>query len=417
MNHKLIILFLSTAIISQNCISQNNIERENIGNYYYSDNYLHPEYKVFHSTDSTSQVFYNINFEELLYTRDSDSSNFMATYQLSYNLFDDYSAKTIIDSASETYTDFVNYQKNTSSIGYFEVKVKKYRSCVLMVKLKDVNRGEAVTKVIEINRLDSLNRQNFYFVAEDGMPALSDFIPRNSKLKLVYNQPLDTVIFVKYFKSNQKPALPPNASDRPTRTLIKSDSTFSIRVVNGRTDFVNFNKQGYYHFYLDPNSQEGITVFVFTSNYPFISTSMQMIMPVRYITSKSEFEKIIENQDKKKSIDDFWMHISGSESEAKNNIWQYYNRVQMANQFFASEQEGWMTDRGMIFIIYGPPESVYRKKGMETWVYGKSNKNVLPTTFNFVHVTNPFTDNDYSLLRDNSYLNSWSSAISLWRRE
>lgn len=417
MKNRISILMLLISILSQNCVSQNNLERENIGNFYYSDNYLHPEFKIFHGDDSTTRIYYSINFEELLYAKANDSSRYKANYRISYNLFDDYSAKSILDSASETYTDSMNYGLNTSAIGYFEAKTRKYRNYVMMIKLSDLNRGESVTKVVELNRIDSLNRQNFYFKAEDGLPLLNSFTSRNSKLKLIYNQLIDTVVYVKYFKSNQRPALPPNAADRPSHQVVKSDSSFVLKLENGVTDFVDFKKQGFYHFFLDPSSQDGITVFVHTSNYPFVSTSMQMIMPIRYITSKTEFEDIMESKDKKLAIDKFWLTISSSESEAKNSIWQYYNRVQLANQFFASEQEGWMTDRGMMFIVFGPPEAVYRAKGMETWVYGKSNKNLPQATFNFIHVSNPFTENDYSLIREKSYLNAWNIAVSLWRRD
>ena len=82
---------------------------------------------------------------------------------------------------------------------------------------------------------------------------------------------------------------------------------------------------------------------------------------------------------------------------------------------FSSYQEGWKTDRGLIYIIYGPPSEVYRKTGEEEWIYGERN-NPLSIKFYFYNIENPFTLNDYSLNRQPTYKTSWYIAIENWRR-
>jgi GWxTD domain-containing protein len=140
-----------------------------------------------------------------------------------------------------------------------------------------------------------------------------------------------------------------------------------------------------------------------------------MVMPLRYITSKAEFKALFESEDKKKAVDDFWIKISGNKERAKNMIKLYYNRVQSANQYFVSDKEGWMTDRGMIYIVFGAPDIVYRDGTMETWKYGlqQASKSI---TFNFYRIENPFTNNDYWIDRSTNYTGPWNNAIEIWRR-
>jgi hypothetical protein len=93
----------------------------------------------------------------------------------------------------------------------------------------------------------------------------------------------------------------------------------------------------------------------------------------------------------------------------------YYNRVMDANRFFTSYLEGWKTDRGIIYIIYGPPNVVYKGRNVEGWVYGE-DKNMLSINFTFRKLDNPFTDNDYSLTRSPAYKDGWYIAVDNWRR-
>ncbi|MDZ7846208.1 MAG: GWxTD domain-containing protein [Owenweeksia sp.] len=92
----------------------------------------------------------------------------------------------------------------------------------------------------------------------------------------------------------------------------------------------------------------------------------------------------------------------------------FLQRVQEANILFSSYLEGWKSDRGIIYVIYGPPSRVYRSTSGESWVYGDESS-ALSYHFNFLRVGNPFTDNDYSLERSSTYRYGWGQAIESWR--
>ena len=94
---------------------------------------------------------------------------------------------------------------------------------------------------------------------------------------------------------------------------------------------------------------------------------------------------------------------------------KYYTRVQDANIIFSSFKEGWKTDRGMMYIVLGPPNKVSKTKFQEIWTYGElNNRNSI--TFSFVKVINPFTDNDYYLLRNEMLKDIWYQAVDAWRQ-
>ena len=130
-----------------------------------------------------------------------------------------------------------------------------------------------------------------------------------------------------------------------------------------------------------------------------------MAHPLRYISTQKEYEELAQHEkaaDFQKAVDSFWLKAAGSIERGQELVAGYYGRVQLANERFSSYVEGWKTDRGIIYTIYGPPSEVYRNDKGETWVYGSSSS-MLSYTFNFIHVSNPFTDNDYALNRLSEY--------------
>ncbi len=393
-----------------------HLEKENLAEQYSLDNPLSPQYKVFHVNDTTTSIYYQFNFNDFKYIPNVDSSVFTTKYLLNYELMNDYSGKEIIDSASITFYDSDNYNKNNSSLGYFDIPAKYGKNYILRLMLKDLNSKKEVVKIIEIKKSDYLNRHNFYLMAMDGLPLMNNYVSRQTKYKIVYNQLKTKILYGVFFEGFFEAANPPT-SNNPQKDIIKlkPDSSFTINLTNGKSEIIEFNRQGFYHFYKDSSKQDGFTIYVHTTAYPFVSTPMQMLMPLRYITTNSEFKKLFSSENKKKSVDDFWLQISSSSARARSMISIYYNRVQQANVLFSADREGWMTDRGMLYIVMGPPERVYKNTGLETWFYGTASK-MQTISFNFVEVDNPFTENDFRLDRSTTYYNSWSSAMEVWRR-
>jgi len=80
---------------------------------------------------------------------------------------------------------------------------------------------------------------------------------------------------------------------------------------------------------------------------------------VRYIITGEERKIFLEMPDseKPKFIKDFWRRRDPApETEENERQKEYFDRIERANRLFPSEgRPGWQTDRGRIFVLFGPP--------------------------------------------------------------
>ena len=83
---------------------------------------------------------------------------------------------------------------------------------------------------------------------------------------------------------------------------------------------------------------------------------------VLYIISKEEkraFKKLTTDEERYQFIEQFWLRRDPApdtvDNEARN---EHYRRITYANEHFASGFPGWKTDRGRIYITFGPPDEI-----------------------------------------------------------
>jgi len=68
----------------------------------------------------------------------------------------------------------------------------------------------------------------------------------------------------------------------------------------------------------------------------------------------------------------------------------------------------------MIYIIFGPPKTIFKSDDSERWIYG-DNKNLMSMDFFFHKIIIPFSDNYFVLKRGEIYKTSWYQATDTWR--
>jgi GWxTD domain-containing protein len=80
---------------------------------------------------------------------------------------------------------------------------------------------------------------------------------------------------------------------------------------------------------------------------------------VSYIITEDEkraFKKLQTDEEREQFIDIFWRRRDPDPDTEENEYREeHYERIAYANQNFASGIPGWRTDRGRIYIMYGPP--------------------------------------------------------------
>jgi GWxTD domain-containing protein len=377
-------------------------------------NTMHPQFTVFNSGDSVSELHYKVASKELLYTR-PDGINFFSNVLISYRLYSSFDSREILDSGSVRLVDQNNAGADKFLIGKMTVKAKSPHSYIVRLRVTDLNRNNEATAVVPIEKDNSLNRQNFLVrSAENEAPIFRSYVKSGEEVIIDYKSKMSISVFVRYYRRDFPLAVPPFSMAEPKPFQYRADSSYIIQMDNGSIKFRS-DKKGFYHFQLDTTKRDGITLFNFSDAFPDIKRAEDMVLPLRFITSKQEYEELTTSMNKKASVEKFWMDCTGNQERAKEIIRKYYNRVQDGNSFFTSYVEGWKTDRGMIYLIYGAPNTIYKTGNSETWTYGDGN-NINSLTYTFSKVNNPFTDNDYSLDRSVSYKQSWYSAVDIWRQ-
>ncbi|MEO7991862.1 MAG: GWxTD domain-containing protein [Chryseolinea sp.] len=220
-------------------------------------------------------------------------------------------------------------------------------------------------------------------------------------------QSADSTKIISYYNDNF-PAAAPGFSEGLARVSpgMKPDSTFTVHT---NTD-INFALKGLYLVQKDTNETHGFS-FRAEQDYPRLEKVESLADPLIYICTKQEFDRVKLAKGDKKAFDKVIISITGDVGRAKTFMRSYFKRVEVANQLFTSYKEGWKTDRGMIYTIFGLPDQVYAFTDREVWTYKKQ----FDLSFNFTKSSTIFDPDNYVLIRDSKYTESWYEVIDLWR--
>lgn len=398
------------------CITHDIISGQNLS-YLYKKNLtsFHPEFSVWHSSNDSSNLYVKINPDEFLHTSQSEDPTLSrAAIRISYRLLGSFSSKVTFDSSATTIKHLrKNSSKDTSEliIKLIKFKMDNETSGLLEISIADLNRKISNRFFINVDKTNLQGRQFFLLKSKDNTPLFKHYFSSGEKFNIDYKDQSVSTLHVKYYSRKFPLASPPFIIENARPFDYQADSTFTINI----DSTIFFNKKGFYHLQIDTITKEGLTLFRFNDDYPKLSSAEQLIEPLRYLTIRKEYEEFINSSNKKLAVDRFWLTIGGNQDRARELIRKYYSRVEEANETFGSYVEGWKTDRGLIYIIYGAPNIVYKTSNTESWTYGEANS-MLSINFNFVKVNNPFTDNAYTLNRAPVYEANWYKAVDSWRQ-
>ncbi len=83
---------------------------------------------------------------------------------------------------------------------------------------------------------------------------------------------------------------------------------------------------------------------------------------VRYIVNpeeKSVFQTLSSPEEKERFIEQFWLRRDPDPRTSINEFKEeHYRRIAYANERFKAGRDGWLTDRGRIYIVFGPPAHI-----------------------------------------------------------
>jgi GWxTD domain-containing protein len=218
----------------------------------------------------------------------------------------------------------------------------------------------------------------------------------------------DKPLHVFYYNEKFPAGSPPFAEkENKVDRFLFADSSFSIQ--SGSS--LLLKREGLYLFQADTNSAEGFAVRTEEASYPKFTKMVDLTEPLIFVTTQEEYNELLAANNEKPKFDKVILDITKDKDRARNFMKSYFKRVESANLYFTSYKEGWKTDRGMIYLIFGLPEEVSRNDNNEIWYY----KN-FQTRFTFVRAGSVYNPNNYVLLRDKRFTERWFNTIDLWRK-
>jgi len=376
---------------------------------------LQPDYIIYHHQKDSSQVYFNINSSELLYVRKDKSEPYHASVLVHFRLYSGIDSKIILDSASRKIEDITDEKSTKSILGNFSIPVPMGGKYFLKLLTTDLNRGSVDEAHLLVDKRKTSGSQFFLLKKlPEEVPLFTKYIVNDNEFVVESKMNKNSDFQGRFYNRKFPLAVPPFSVvvSKPFKYYPDSIVVYSLNA-EGRMNFT-VQDSGFVQFQTDTSSREGYTLFRHQVGFPLIKTTEEMFYPLRYICTKNEYNSFLLSSDLKKSVDKFWINKTGSKERGRELIKKFYNRVQTANQYFTSYIEGWKTDRGMISLIFGPPKVVNKSNDSETWIYGEET-NTLSLRFTFYKVNNPFTNNDYKLIRGPGYRTHWYRAVDAWR--
>ncbi len=97
-----------------------------------------------------------------------------------------------------------------------------------------------------------------------------------------------------------------------------------------------------------------------------------------YLANDRQIKEMMKGNEleKTENFKNFWAELDPTPGTVENELMEeYYRRVAFSMEAFTVVQAGWKTDRGMIYILFGPPDEIQRgpfeldRKPYQVWEY------------------------------------------------
>ena len=370
---------------------------------------------IFHINDSLSELQIELNNDNLLFSPDKETNTLLAKFRINVFIFNNLDDKIAADSSLMNISIAKNSDKTQPYL--ILLKINKSEKKIAFIIITDINKKEEEAVLIDIDKQNGYSKQWFLPIENIKIIENSFICHPDSSVKFKYlgenKQNLKCYWFGTAFPIPKPPFILNNNAENKS---FEFDSIFPIKHdADDETLYFKAKKYGIYFISADTSLNEGFSILCTERGYPDILYHNSMIGPIRYISTQKEFNDIQTSSDKAKAIEKFWLKIGTNEEHARNLIKKYYSRVKKANTYFTSHIQGWQTDRGMIYIVFGAPNYVYRSDNDETWIYGEEG-NIFSTKFSFLKNKYKFSNNDFILQRTPLHKDIWFRAVEIWRQ-
>ncbi len=416
MKRKIFILFVFIGIITSNLYAQIEGEKEK----FYLDAIVFKGDK----TDSARiDLFCVVPNDILTFLKSNTTNDYKSKYTLLITILDE-NNKSIVSKKHEKTIQEIDFEATQGGNAEFSKIQEQYflpkGNYQINVILTDVFSKNEYEKKRNISVIPF----NDFPISTSGILLLSEIEEQNGRF-LITPHLTDNIgiiengffaFFELYNNTEEKTitVLSEVINQSSDNIIYSAETTKDIKKGTNQI-FIRFNKNISY------NSNQNILRITIKDNEKKIAASQRSIKnqsylfnkiannlddairQLRYVATAIEINHINEaqNEDERlKRFEQFWYKLDPTPQTKRNEaLEEYYYRVAYANKNFKSYTEGWMTDKGNVFIVYGPPNAVDRSsssysssKIYEKWTYYSNNRIFLfydSTGFGDFRLSNP----------------------------
>ena len=389
-----------------------------------SKNPANPRYNVYLQSDESSVLSVKFLPGDLYFSEANPQGLPMAVMMITVKLYDISAGRRLHDTAAYN----LNIAKDESRTDYtynVPLRVQPGLDYMAEVKILDRLRMQVIQAFVPFNTLSQYNKYNFRFLGHFMKNMLTDpVLKKGEYVNLVYNKsPVDS-LFISYYPPVKTIPDPPSLL-LPERIIdYEPDTTIAFPYAD--TLPIMLPLEGVYLCSVEREVADGFSFFNFGETYPEMTSPETMLEPLAYLASRDEMANLKSGSRPKANLDEFWISCGGNVEKSRELIRIFYTRVRYSNYYFTSFKEGWRTERGMVYIIYGPPDKVYKTSDGEMWGYRKPVVRALwggryrvkedYLFFTFRKRNSVFSDNDYYVSRTETLVTQWDQAIASWRK-
>lgn len=162
------------------------------------------------------------------------------------------------------------------------------------------------------------------------------------------------------------------------------DSLLSFTIPLSNMHYTNYTL---YFYAADGSDNQIVTKAYFRVRIKGINFDVgdldEAVKQLLYIADDSDVKEILEHEgdEELEMFAAFWTNLDPTPGTPENELMEeYYRRVAFSIEAFTVVQDGWRTDRGMIYILFGPPDEIHRgsfemeQKPYQIWDYYRLGK-------------------------------------------
>lgn len=420
-NYLLICMLIFGIAVLASCGSSSSAvkedEQSSVASIYNPSKYsLHPDYMVFHENDQQSIMYIRAYPAELRFSQANTIAEYVALLSVHYQLMEldeNDAGFELVDSATVVYKVGKNKEDQQAFFASLRIQAKSGKRYMLKVESEDLQRGSKGMKFVYVDKTTRESAQNFKVIsANSGYPKFLRFFLSRERFMVQHRDPFRDTVAIDYFvRHNELPRPPVTATTDFTLTYLP-DTTLYVPLSD--TQVYNLTNEGRYLIRVDPKKEEGMTLYNFGGSFPDVKTPDELMEPLFYLTTLTEYRDLREDPNRKLAVDNFWLGIEDNMERSRELIRIYYNRVVYSNYYFTTNKEGWKTDPGMIYVLMGPPSRIRMDGEGESWYYfHRRQSKMVEFRFNRSHDVFSNSNLDWDKSIDSKLY--WNEAIASWR--